>query len=152
MFLVVLQITRAIARYLMLPIGVLLLLASGYTYRSNASWAAQAAKAEAIVTALIESRSDSGSVTYAPKLKFKSADSREHEIVATLSSNPPPASVGQTVTVLYDPANPESVMIDGLLGVWAVPTILAGTGGLVLLVSLVLLYISRGVVERTSAA
>jgi hypothetical protein len=60
------------------------------------------------------SSSSSSRVAY-PVLRFELPDGRSVEAESTFGSNPPPARDGDTVTVLYDPADPTDARVEGFL-------------------------------------
>jgi Protein of unknown function (DUF3592) len=61
------------------------------------------------------SSSSSSRVAY-PVLRFELPDGRTVEVESTFGSNPPPAREGDTVNVLYDPADPTDARQEGFLG------------------------------------
>ncbi|MEV0970696.1 DUF3592 domain-containing protein [Microtetraspora glauca] len=85
-------------------------------------------------------RSDSGDgPTFYPIVRFMTAYGQEVETQSRFGSNPPAARPGQTVTVMYDPADPRRIRIDNATG--------NGTllGGIFLGVGLLLLLAGIGV-------
>ena len=63
-----------------------------------------------------------------PVLRFELPDGRTVEVESGAGTNPPSAREGDTVTVLYDPADPTVARIDGLMNSGR----LAGVIGLVM--------------------
>ena len=72
-----------------------------------------------------------------PVFQFVNNETGE-EIIAQSSSgsNPPDFHVGQEVDILYNPQNPYDVKVNSFWEIWGGPLILAGLGGIFLLVGL----------------
>ncbi|HKL17925.1 MAG TPA: DUF3592 domain-containing protein [Halalkalibaculum sp.] len=89
-----------------------------YLGMERAEFLETAAAASGKVTELIESRSDDSYVYY-PMVEFTVPGSDRAVIFRHDSgSNPPSYSVGEVVSVLYDPQNPANAIIDGGLFNW----------------------------------
>jgi hypothetical protein len=56
------------------------------------------------------------STGYYPTVRFTTAEGQEVTAQSHFGSNPPPGRVGETVGVLYDPADPKRVRVDTMLG------------------------------------
>lgn len=56
---------------------------------------------------------DSDGSTYTPVVQFKTKSGQTVEFTSTYSSNPPAYQVGQNVTVVYLPDQPEQAVIQG---------------------------------------
>jgi hypothetical protein len=54
--------------------------------------------------------------TFTPVVAFRTADGREIQAPTRVGGNPSSARVGEQVPVIYDPAAPESVEIDTIMG------------------------------------
>jgi hypothetical protein len=52
-----------------------------------------------------------GSTTYAPVIEFMTANERVYQHTSKISSNPPAYTVGDRVEILYNPEDPEEVVI-----------------------------------------
>ena len=63
--------------------------------------------------------------SYAPVVRFKTPDGKSVKFTSDSSSNPPSYSVGERVTVLYDPAKPRNAKLEG----WDNWLPVAGLGG-----------------------
>ncbi|WP_206733612.1 DUF3592 domain-containing protein [Flavobacterium sp. YO12] len=82
-------------------------------------------KAETVqgtVVELISKRSDN-STTYAPVVSFTTKAGNKIEFTSSVSSNPPSYSEGESVEVLYDPAEPKDASINGFASLWIGPLI-----------------------------
>ncbi|WP_455382070.1 DUF3592 domain-containing protein [Salinispira pacifica] len=76
-------------------------------------------------------------VIYYPVVQFKTQDGKTIDFRAASGSQRPRFSVGDSVSVMYDPANPSDSRINSLWGVWGAPLILLGIGALFLLLGFV---------------
>lgn len=63
----------------------------------------------------------------APVVEFQ-IDGERHEFQTWLSTSPPRFSVGDKVTVMYDPRNSKSVSIASFVDLWLFPLIFGGIG------------------------
>lgn len=66
--------------------------------------------------------------TYAPVVQFTTASGEPKRFTSNVATNPPRFSIGQRVSVAYDPANPSHATIDSFFDNWMFPLILAGGG------------------------
>jgi hypothetical protein len=75
------------------------------------------------------SNHSSDSTTYSPVVEFE-AFGRKYRFKDSIGSNPPSHRTGESVAVLYDPANPKDARIDR--GRWnkAIPLLVGGFGAL----------------------
>ncbi|MFF4776862.1 DUF3592 domain-containing protein [Microtetraspora fusca] len=102
----------------------------------------RALRAQGHVVGLRRSDSSDGVVFY-PIVRFATAYGQPVEAESRFGSNPPSARPGQTVTVMYDPADPRRIRIDNLTGSGVL------LGGIFLGVGLVLLIAGIGVGAAT---
>ncbi|NGP75402.1 DUF3592 domain-containing protein [Balneolaceae bacterium YR4-1] len=99
-------------------VGLALVGLSIYLGMKRAEFLETALTASGEVTRLIESRSDDSYVYY-PMVEFTVPGSEQAITFRHDSgSNPPSYSVGEVVSVLYDPQNPHNAIIDGGLLNW----------------------------------
>lgn len=103
--------------------------------QSTRSFIARAQHAAGAVVELVPRHSDN-STTYAPAVRFTTADGREVRFVSSTSSNPPAYSAGEPVEVLYLPGEPERARINGFFSLWGGPVILGGIGAVFLAIGL----------------
>jgi len=123
--------------------GLAMLGAGFWQYQGQAAFAQSAASASGTVTDLVRQqrlrRDSQGSVRdevfYAPVVQFTDRQGRMQTLHAASGSNPPAYRRGDTVAVLYDPANPEIAVIDGWQRYLPV-LVLAGLGAVFALVGL----------------
>ncbi|MFG1874372.1 DUF3592 domain-containing protein [Sphaerisporangium sp. NPDC049003] len=85
------------------------------------------------VVRLRPSHSSEGTVYY-PTIRFTTADGRPVEVEGNVGSSPPIAPVGAEVPVLYDPARPDRMRVDTMLGGNLIGMVFAGTGAVFLVV------------------
>ena len=78
---------------------------------------ARAVRVPGMVTGLRRSPSSgNGGSTYRPQFAFRTYEGREVHTESSIGSNPPPARPGQSITVLYDPRDPNRARVDSLVG------------------------------------
>ncbi|MFC1878813.1 DUF3592 domain-containing protein [Chloroflexota bacterium] len=65
---------------------------------------------------------------YCPVVRFAAPSGEEIEFKSEHGSRPSMYKVGQKVTVLYDPANPEQAEIRSKVGRWLVPAVMTFIG------------------------
>ena len=77
----------------------------------------------------------------APVVEFH-IEGERHEFQSWLSTSPPQFDVGEKVTVLYDPRDPQHARIESFVTLWLFPTIFGGIGAAMFLVAIVLFGVS----------
>ncbi|MGK7369289.1 MAG: DUF3592 domain-containing protein [Candidatus Halalkalibacterium sp. M3_1C_030] len=98
--------------------GLSVIALSIYLGMQRAEFLGTALKANGKVIELIESRSDDSYVYY-PRVEFSLAETdRVFTFRHESGSNPPSYSVGESVSVLYDPQNPQNAIIDAGIFNW----------------------------------
>ena len=114
-----------LGKFALIPIGLLLLLATAWSVWSTKTWLARTVEVEGVVIELVRMRdSDDKGYLFSPVVRFERADGRSHEFQSGLRTNPPAYYAGQAVTVVYDPRAPESAVIRGVLSLWLTSIIL----------------------------
>ena len=108
-------------------LGVGLLVASAFAYRSTRTFLAGAAAAEGTIVAYAESRDQEGRLSYYPVVSFRAKDGQRVEFQARTggSSRGP---LGERVAVLYDPRNPHEAAINSFFSLWFAPLLLLALG------------------------
>lgn len=92
----------------------------------------------------VDQRDGAEEHSFQPEVSFRSSDGHVHHFTDGVGSLPPDFAVGDSVTVLYTPATPESARIVSWKRLWFVPTLLIFVGLLPgILVWLVLAKVSR---------
>ena len=75
----------------------------------------RAVRVPGMVTGLRGSASGNGR-SYFPRLTFRTHEGQEVHTESRFSQNPPPAQPGQSVTILYDPRDPNRARVDSVKG------------------------------------
>ena len=75
-----------------------------------------------------------------PVVKFVTGDGRTVEFESEVGSNLAP-KVGQDVTVLYDPLNPEEARISSFMMLWGIPSVFAILGAFLLVPGVLMLSV-----------
>lgn len=102
-------------------VGLIFGIIAGLLIYRDAGFASTAEKAQGTVIGLVrqiprDDRSQSSGVTYTAVVAFRDRSGRRQEMSEGISSNPPRFSVGEAVSVLYDPAHPSKAVVDDLWG------------------------------------
>ena len=79
-----------------------------------------AARADARVIQMVEKHGEYGKL-HAPVFVFRDANGAEYTVRSKTGTNPPKYQVGDTVSVLYSPENPERAKIDWFFSLWGLP-------------------------------
>ena len=125
-------------------IGLGLLLAAFFSYRSTSSFVDAALRMPGTVVELTRSASSgststaSGS-TYRPVVSFRDANGNKHEFISSVGSNPPSHRKGEAVEVLYLENEPHEAKINSFMHLWFFAVLLGGLGLVFLLLGLGLL-------------
>jgi hypothetical protein len=138
-----------VGKFVLLPIGLLLLLGAAYSVWSTRTWLETAIEAQGSVIEMVRVRdSDSKGYLYTPLVRFRTWDGNTIEFQSSLRTNPPAYRTGETVTVLYDPNEPQSASIRGFLSLWFVPMILTFIGSVFLLIGTAFVVVSAKVAQH----
>ena len=86
--------------------------------------------------------SDNTGYLFAPLVRFQTAERRTIEFQSSLRTNPPAYRAGQVVPVLYDPDEPQSAAIRGVLSLWLLPIILCFIGSIFLCLGIAMVALS----------
>jgi len=103
-----------------------------YLGRATSHLLATGVRAEGQVVSMESSSSSNNSYTYYPVVAFDAGSAGRMRFKDRFGSNPPSYSTGQKVTVIYDPANPQTASIDHGIGNW-LGSVLSVSGGAILL-------------------
>jgi hypothetical protein len=135
-----------LARFALIPIGLLILLAAGLSVWSTKTWIASAIETPGSVIEMVRLRdSEDKGYVFAPVVRFETMDGRTIEFQSGLRTNPPAYRTGQTVSVFYDPDVPESAAIRGVFSLWLTPIILAFIGSIFLAIGAAMILLIRRV-------
>lgn len=124
-----------IVAFVFLMIGSIFSLIGGGFAWSSYSVVSVSQRAEGSVIRLV-GNVRKGSV--APVAEFF-VDGKRHEFQSWLYTSPPQFDVGDKVSVLYDPGDPQRCRIESFVTLWLFPTIFGGIGAVMLVVSSALL-------------
>jgi len=144
------------ALFLLLAGSVLLAIAAFLTWRTY-GYIDRSQTASGTITALVpvhstESDDNSENVTYAPVFTFKTVEGRTVSVTSHSSSNPPGFDPGDSVTVLYDPADPAQAQIDTVWQLWGVPLLLGGMGAFFFFIAAAFTLALRSLARRARQA
>ncbi|MCJ7932660.1 MAG: DUF3592 domain-containing protein [Chryseobacterium sp.] len=95
--------------YVILGAGIILLILAFFSFRDTLSFLKRAEKATGTVTSLRTIQSE-GEV-YLPVFTFRTKNNIEYTYELSEGSNPPSWSVGETETIIYDPADPSAARL-----------------------------------------
>jgi hypothetical protein len=111
-----------------LIVGVGLLLGFFFVFSRTRRFLASAQEARAEVIGIKESIGSSRDRVYYPVLRYRTQQGATKEVVSSVGSNPPRYKEGDSVVVLYDPAQPGDVRIHSFFNVWIGPLVLGLLG------------------------
>ena len=124
-------------------VGALLAVIAAYFFISTRTFMSTAQEVKGKVIQMVyRGTSSSSGGGYSPVYQFKTIEGKEIVVTDNLSSNPPAFKEGQSIDVLYDPANPQKARIKRWMSLYFVPVLLGGLGvifggiGVALLISL----------------
>ncbi|WP_080055927.1 DUF3592 domain-containing protein [Spirosoma aerolatum] len=111
-------------------IGVLLVGIAGYLYYDHQQLVKKGVMTKGVVMSM--HRIKPREYPVAPSVRYRIQDGRELLFHSSEGRNPPAYSIGQEVTLYYDPAKPERVQLDGD---YLLVYVMAGIGAVFLLLS-----------------
>ncbi|WP_421780334.1 DUF3592 domain-containing protein [Kiloniella litopenaei] len=125
--------TIKILHYIFITVGLIALLSMGAWSYKTYQFIDTAHSAQGTVINLIQSRSTSSSSTsnsyvYRPEVSFKTLTGDEIIFQSSTGSNPPAYKKGESVSILYEPENPQDAKINDTLSLWFSPVILGLVG------------------------
>jgi hypothetical protein len=110
-------------------LGLVLLGGAGFAVYYQRSISAGRRQAQGKVIDLAGEIYNPGSTgVYRPIVRFHTPDGLEYEFKSEYGSRPAMYKVGQMVTVVYDPVDPERAEIRSSVGRWLVPAVMAFFG------------------------
>jgi len=122
-------------RFATLLLGAALLGGAAWIYDHESAFLSGASGAQGKVISLESHRNSDGDLLYAPRVRFSSGGRETYAFTSRVSSSHPGYRIGDTVTVLYDPADPQHAQIDRGLWNHLIPMAVAALGALLLIVS-----------------
>jgi hypothetical protein len=140
-----------LARFALIPVGLLLLLGAAFSVWTTKAWLARAVETQGTVIEMLRVRdSEDKGYLFTPIVRFETIDGRTVEFQSGLRTNPPAYRAGQEVTVVYDPGVPESAAIRGVLSLWLMPIILVFIGSIFLAIGVAMILLIRHVSRHLS--
>ncbi len=121
-------------------LGVVLLGAAAWTFYKQRDKAMSGVRATGKVIDLTREITTPGSTgVYYPVVEFTLPSGETITFTSDYGTRPASHKVGQSVTVRYDPDDPQKAEVDSALSIWLVPGILAFIGAIVCCLSVLLL-------------
>lgn len=115
----------------------------GFRFMRIWSFQEKASRTQGKVVEMV-SRSFNNKTLYAPVFVFTDAAGKEYKIQSdALSNSPLHHHVGETVTVLYDPADPKSARIDSFSSLWSSPRLFSCVGALGFIIGAIFYNVGR---------
>lgn len=109
-------------------IGGLMALIAVFLFVRTRMFISNAQEVKGTVIRMVYKRNSKGGGGYSPVYQFKTIEGRLVEKQDSLFSNPPMFTEGQTIDVLYEPANPENARIKKWMNLYFLPLLLGGMG------------------------
>jgi hypothetical protein len=135
---------------LLLLMAVAWLIVAGVCYPLANRFASRAVRCQGTVVQMNSRTSDNGNTTYYPVFTYTDSAGTLRTSTSASSSNPPQHSVGDKISLLYDPKDPQDVRTNSFVSLWLLPTIFAGIGGIITLPALFFLFIVPIIVRRST--
>lgn len=124
-----------------------MLVGAWFSYHETSAFVKAASKAEGTVVDLVavdamrDHRRSTASRVYKPTVHFINNQGQKVTFTSSLGSNPPSYTKGQTLEVLYDPAEPQQARINELFSLWGDAIFLGGMGGIFLAMGTIVLVV-----------
>ncbi|MCC7118282.1 MAG: DUF3592 domain-containing protein [Anaerolineales bacterium] len=109
-------------------VGGLLFVIGAFLFIRTRIFLGKAQETKGTVTQMVYRRSSKGGGGYSPVYEFRTIDGQTITGRDNLSTNPPMFQVGQTIDVLYDPANPNNARIKKWMSLYFTSVLLCGMG------------------------
>jgi hypothetical protein len=107
-----------------------------YLFQSRLSFIYQATKTEGVITE-IESRRTSSKTYYYPIVSYQDVEGDQQTMHFDLGTTGGfDYSVGETITILYIPDEPDSAKVWVFWEMWGVPSVLSGVGIIFILIGI----------------
>ena len=150
----IIRLFLKVAGWIITGVAILDLTGAYFLYRHAEHYVQTASRAQGTVTKMVEQHGQESGTTFAPVFQFTDPQGKVHEVQSSIGSSPPDYKVGETVTVLYPPENPEAAVINGFIQVWLWPALLAGFGAVLLALALGMFVVAYilGRVEKKKPA
>jgi hypothetical protein len=116
-------------------LGVLALVWAVLAFLVQRRFLSKAVRTTGVVEGLNVDRTSKGT-TYTPVIRFETAAGASVVATANRSAGKRTFQVGQTVPVLYDPANPQKLEVNKFWDRWAMVAVALGTAAVLLFIGL----------------
>jgi uncharacterized Tic20 family protein len=124
------------------PLGI-----CAYCYTSTTNFLNKAEKTNGTVLDVVERKTSDGT-TYYPVYSFVDIYGTKHKVYSKSGSYPPQYAVGDPISIIYDPDNPEEIKMDSFGSIW-VGTIIAGVlGAIPFFIGVVFLLVVPIIIHR----
>jgi uncharacterized protein DUF3592 len=135
----------AIGKFVVLPIGVLILATAAWMYVDTRAWLGRSVEVEGTIIDMVRAV-DRDAVALAPLVRFTTTDGKTIEFQQPRQRSQSGYRTGQTVTVRYDTSDPgrvRSATIVGVYPLWEQSIVMGGIGAVVLLLGTTAVVIAR---------
>lgn len=137
----------AIGKFVVLPIGVLILAATAWMYVDTRAWHGRSVEVEGTIIDMVRAVDrGAGALAWAPLVRFTTTDGKTIEFQQPRQRSHAVYGTGQTVTVRYDTSDPgrvRSATIVGVYPLWEQTIVLGGIGAVVVLLGITAVVIDR---------
>jgi len=137
----VIKLLLKIAGWFLVVSSIICLLISLFAYLHAHSFTRSAVRAQGTVTKVEKRKDHDGDELYYPIVSFRDAHGGAQELFSSVGSFPPSHRVGDSVTVLYPPEQPQKAKLDEFFAVWGLAAITGGIGAFDLIVGLAMLLV-----------
>jgi Protein of unknown function (DUF3592) len=117
-----------IPAWLLMSSAIIFLTVSFFLYLHTQKFIQSANRTQGIITQLIEKKDHDTDSLYYPVCTFQDSRGNQHQIYSSMGSYPPSYKIGDKISVLYQPNNPEKAMIDNFSEKWFLSAMFAGGG------------------------
>jgi hypothetical protein len=123
-----------------------------FTFLHTRQFLQNAVGVSGVVVENVVGHGSNGNPAYFPRIRFQTADGHEIDFVSRTGNNPAAYSVGESVSVLYDPQQPNKASVNSFVSLWLATIILVPLGVGNMVFSGIVFFVSRIVGNRKSAS
>ena len=138
---------RSLVHFLCLLAAGICLIIGAVSYFHNAAFVRGASRVQGMVVRVEEQRGHDGGSKFLSIFEFRDAAGTSHTIRDSVSSRPASHAVGDSVSVLFDPATPDTARLDSFPSLWGLCLVMMGLGVVSLFFSLAL-FIGTAIYRR----
>ena len=129
---------RSLVHALCLIAAGICLITGCVSYFRNAAFARGALRVQGKVVRVEEQRGHDGEITFLSVFEIHDAAGAPHTIRDSVASRPASHTVGDSVSVLFDPAAPDTARLDSFASLWGLSLVMTILGVVALFFSLAL--------------